>query len=116
MGRYPLVSRFHLSRSAMKPPVIFLSFVCVALAAALYLRHSSAQKALDSAGQRIESQSNEVAQLSTKLALAQGLATQMQTNLQGTVDRRTAELLNASNVVAQIRALLASTQEDAAKA
>ena len=100
----------------MKGPVIFLSIVCVALAAALFLRHNKAQKALDLSFKQSESQSNEVTQLITRLAEAKGTATQTQTNLQGQLDKRTAELINASNVVAQIRAMLAASQVEAAKA
>jgi chromosome segregation ATPase len=100
----------------MKPPVVFLSIVCVALAAALFLRHKKAQSTLDVAIKQSEKSSNEVAQLSTKLALAQGIATQMQTNLQGLLDKRTGEVINASNIVVQVRAMLASSQEETAKA
>ena len=99
----------------MKPPVVFLSIVCLALAAALFLRHYKAQRALDSAAKQSETSSNEVAELRTKLALAEGMAAQRQTNLQSLLDQRSAELINASNVVVQIRAMLASTQEQAAQ-
>jgi hypothetical protein len=100
----------------MKTPVVLLSIVCVALAAALFLRHNKAQRALDSAAKQSETSSNEVSQLRTKLALAEGMAAQTQTNLQGLLDKRTAELINASNIVVQTRAMLASAQEETAKA
>lgn len=100
----------------MKPSVVFLSIACVALAAALFLSHKKAQSALGVAIKQSENSSNEVARLSTKLALAQGMASQMQTNLQGLLDKRTAELINASNIVVRVRAMLASSQEETAKA
>jgi hypothetical protein len=60
--------------------------------------------------------SNEVAQFRVRLVDAQVKAMQMETNLQGMLDRRTTEFLGASNLVVQLRGTLAGTREDLMKA
>lgn len=100
----------------MKPSFLFLSLACLVLAAALFLSHRKSQRALDSSVKQSETYSNEVAELRTKLHLAEATALQSQTNLQGMLDKRVSELVNASNVVVQIRAMLTSAQQETARA
>jgi len=100
----------------MKPPVIILALVCAALAVALFLGKRGAGTALAEAATNQVSLSNEVSKLRGKLVETQSRAIGTQTNLQASLDRRTAELVNASNRVAQVKAMLAATQEEFARA
>jgi chromosome segregation ATPase len=100
----------------MKTPVVILSVICVALAAALFLRNRSANSAQAAATKTQQSLSDEIAQFRVKLIQAQVQGIQIRTNLQAALDRRTAELINASNRVVQLKAIWATTQEEVAQA
>ena len=99
----------------MKPSVI-LGILCAVLAGVLYLRHNNANRTLAGAVARENGFSNEVAQLQTKLLLAQGQAVREQTNREAAIHRRAVDLLNASNRVVQIQGVLAATQKEVTKA
>lgn len=100
----------------MKTPIILLSAICLALVAALFMRNRSTGVELQASATNQMSLSNEVAQFRVRLVDAQVKAMQMQTNLQGMLDRRTTEFLGASNLVVQLRTTLAGTREELTKA
>jgi chromosome segregation ATPase len=95
----------------MKPLVIILSLVCVALAAQLILRFGrsgSIEKELAVAGSRLYALSNEVAESRSKAWEEARLATYLQSNL----TQRVADLTAASNALSQASASLATAQEE----
>jgi len=100
----------------MKTPIVILSAVCLALVATLFMRNRSTGVELQTSATNQMSLSNEVAQFRVRLVDAQVKAMQMQTNLQGMLDRRTKEFLAASNLVVQLRTTLAGTREELTKA
>jgi chromosome segregation ATPase len=95
----------------MKPLVIILSLVCLALAAQLVLRlarSGTVEKELVAAGSRLSALSNEVAESHNKAWEEARLATYLQSNL----TQRIAELSAASNTLNQTAASLAAAQDE----
>jgi chromosome segregation ATPase len=95
----------------MKPLVIILSLVCVALAAQLLLRFGrsgTVEKELAVAGSRLYALSNEVAESRNKAWEEARLATYLQSNL----TERVTELSAASNALSQTAASLAAAQDE----
>jgi len=95
----------------MKPLVIILSLVCLALAAQLVMRHGSggrSDKEFAAANNQLNTLSNEVSETRTKAQEESRLAAYLQSNL--TV--RVAELTAASNSLAQAAASLAAAQNE----
>lgn len=97
----------------MKAPLILLSLVCAGLAFWLYQRSSSANREAAAAETQFKTYSNQVAELSTKLAMAQGDAGYAQSNLQYLVTLRTSELANTSNRLVQLNLLYRAAQTEA---
>jgi len=97
----------------MKAFVIILAVVCAVLIYALFQRNSSASRAAAAAETQFQNYSNQVAELSTKLALERGSGGQVQSNLQSLVDRRVGELINTSNRLVQLNLLYRAAQSDA---
>ena len=96
----------------MKILVIILSLVCAGLAFGLYQRNSGADKQEEAATTQFQSLSNQLAELRTRLALEQGTASHSQSNMQSVVDRRTGEMLNASNRLVQLNLLYRTAQAE----
>ena len=96
----------------MKTPVVLLAIVCAVLGAALYLKNSRAQKDADASAARLQTLSNQVAEVRTRLVLEQSNATVTQSNHQSALDRRAVELAAATNRLAQGQAQLAAAQAE----
>jgi chromosome segregation ATPase len=97
----------------MKAFVIILSVACAALAFGLYQRNSSANREAGAAETQFKTFSNQVAELSTKLAMSHGDAHHAQSNLQHLVAVRTGELANTSNRLVQLNLLYRAAQAEA---
>lgn len=97
----------------MKAPVIILSLACAGLAFGLYQRNNGADHEAAAAETQFKTFSNQVAELSTKLALEQGTASHTQSNLQSLVTLRTGDLANTSNRLVQLNLLYRAAQTEA---
>lgn len=97
----------------MKAPVIILSVACAGLAFGLYQSNSGAGREAAAAETQFKTFSNQVAEVSTKLAMSQGEANHAQSNLQHLVNLRTGELANTSNRLVQLNLLYRAAQTDA---
>jgi chromosome segregation ATPase len=100
----------------MKAFVIILGVACVGLAFGYYKRHTGAEHDAEAALKQFQTYSNQVMQLETRLAMANGTASKSQSNLQSTLDRRVAQLAATSNRLVQVGLLLTAAQEERAKA
>ncbi|HXG47868.1 MAG TPA: hypothetical protein VNO52_09600 [Methylomirabilota bacterium] len=100
----------------MRPVAIVLGLLCAVLAFALFKRNSTAAARAEADLNSIQSLSNQVAELKTRLALAQGTASQTQSNLQAQLDRRMAETVALSNQLDRLQRHLAQTQREHAAA
>lgn len=99
--------------SSVKVVAVVLAILCVALAYGLYKRNSSAKKEAEATAKQLQSFTNQVAELQTKLALEHGTTTVAQSNQQYLLDHRTAELVNTSNRLVQTSLLLSHAQREA---
>ena len=97
----------------MKAFVIILSVACAGLAFGLYQRNSSADREATAAETQFKTFSNQVAELSTKVAMGQGEASHVQSNLQYLVTLRAGELANSSNRLVQLNLLYRAAQTEA---
>jgi hypothetical protein len=95
-----------------KTLVIILLVLIAGLGFALFKRNSSAGTQSEKDAGTISMLTSNVAELRTKLVLEHGNAAVAQTNHQAVLDRRTAELLTASNRLVQTSLLLARAQEE----
>ena len=96
----------------MKILVIILGIACAGLAYGLYQSNSSANKQDEAAATHFQSLSNQVAELRTRLALEQGTASHSHSNMLSAIDRRTGEMLNASNRLVQLNLLYRTAQAE----
>jgi len=97
----------------MKPFTIILVVLCAVLGFGWYKSGSGASQQADATAKQYETLSNQVAELRTKLALEQGTALQVQSNLQFIAQQRTGQLLNTSNHLIQTHLLLKTAQAGA---
>lgn len=100
----------------MKAVIIILGLACVGLAFGYYNRNATATREVEEALKQHHSLSNQVMQLETKLAMVTGTSSQLQSNLQSTLDRRVAQLAATSNRLVQVGLLLTSAQTEKATA
>ena len=98
----------------MKAVVIILGLACVGLAFGYYNRNTTAAREVEEALKHHHSLSNQVMQLETKLAMVTGTSSQLQSNLQSTLDRRVAQLSATSNRLVQVGLLLTAAQAEKA--
>jgi len=96
----------------MKALVIILSLACAGLAFGLYQRNSSADRESTAAETQFKTFSNQVAELSTRVAMSQGEASHVQSNFQYLVTLRTGDLANTSNRLVQLNLLYRAAQTD----
>jgi hypothetical protein len=100
----------------MKAPIIILGLLVLGLGFGYYKRNSSAREEVAVAVKEHQSLSNQVAELRTRLALEQGTGAQSQSNLNSGLNRRTAELMVASNRLVQVNLLIKAAQSQGATA
>lgn len=96
----------------MKAAAIILGALCVILGFALYQRGASSSAEI----QRLETNqvtlSNSVTELRTRLALSDGTASQVKSNLQFQLEKRTADLNVLSNRLVQTHLILQTVQKE----
>lgn len=97
----------------MKATVIILSVACAGLAYGLYQRNSSAGREAAASETQFKTYSNQVSELSIKLAMSQGDSNHAQSNLQHLVAVRTGELANTSNRLVQLNLLYRAAHTEA---
>ncbi len=96
----------------MKAAVIALGVLVVLLAVALYQRGNAASQAFDAVVKDQQSLSNQVAEVRTRVMLAQSTASQTTSNLQRHLDKRTSDLTVISNRLVQTHLLLQAAQKE----
>lgn len=97
----------------MKTATIALGVLCAALAVALIQRGASANRQIETLVKDQQSLSNQIAEIRTRMALAQVTSTESLSNVQRHLDKRTADLLIVSNRLVQTHLLLQAAQKDA---
>lgn len=97
----------------MKAFVIILSLVCAGLAYGLYQSSTSAGRQATEAEARLNTFTNKVSELETKVVFEKSNAGHAQSNLQYLVSVRTGELANTSNRLVQLNLLYRAAQTDA---
>ena len=97
----------------MKALAIALGAVCALLVYALVQRGTSANAQVESLATNQVALSNQVAEVRTRMTLAQVKSAQALTNLQRNLDKRTSDLNVISNRLVQTHLLLQSAQKDA---
>jgi regulator of replication initiation timing len=100
----------------MKAVVFILGLACVGLAFGYYNRNTTAAREVEEALKHHHSLSNQVMQLETKLAMVTGTSSQLQSNLQSTLERRVVQLAATSNRLVQVGLLLTAAQSEKATA
>lgn len=96
----------------MKALIVVLGLVCAALAYGLYQRNTDADADAAAALKLLESQTNQIRQLETKLALEQGTSSHSISNLQYHLSRRDASLAYTSNRLVQANLLVSTAQAE----
>ena len=96
----------------MKSVAIILGVLCAALAYGFYKRGASADVEAAAALKLLESQTNQIRQLETKLALEHGTSGQTISNLQYHLSRRDASLTYTSNRLVQANLLVSAAQAE----
>jgi hypothetical protein len=111
--RRPAASSSESSGGGAKVLAAVLVVAVVGLAFALYKRNASAGEQSAADAKLMHSLSNQVAELSTKLALERGNLEVAQSNQQALLYRRTTELVTTSNRLVQTGVLLDHLREEA---
>lgn len=96
----------------MKAAVIALGALVVLLAVALYQRGNAASQAMEAVVKDQQSLSNQVAEIRTRMMLAQSTAAQTTSNLQHQLGKRTSDLTVISNRLVQTHLLLQAAQKE----
>src|SRR6185436_20548235 len=95
---------------------IILVVVILGLGFGLYKRNASAGDQAEADAKSITTLSNQVSELRTKMALEQSDVGVAQSNHLAALNRRTADLLNVSNLLVQTRQRLEDKQQEATSA
>ncbi|MBI5387729.1 MAG: hypothetical protein HZA90_23965 [Verrucomicrobia bacterium] len=96
----------------MKNAVILLSILCALFAGAWFMRNSQANQQEAASLAALQTLSNKVAEVQTRLVMNQAKASDAQGLLQTNLTQRLAELAGLSNHLARTAASLAATQKE----